>query len=150
MIQEFISVPASELLETVSDIKTDGYRLGQICATTLDGKLEILYSFEKDCVLRNLRVETPAHGAELHSITAIYWPAFIYENEMHDLFGITFRNLALDFGGHFFKIANETPWNPQARELPPEAPEISDMPETAKTPETPEIPKAETREGGAE
>jgi hypothetical protein len=33
---------------------------------------------------------------------------------MHDLFGITFRNLALDYGGHFFKIAEKTPWNPKA------------------------------------
>jgi ech hydrogenase subunit D len=114
LVQDFVSVPSSELLETVSDIKTQGYRLGQICATTLEDKLEILYSFEKDCVLRNIVVETPLQGAELHSITAIYWPAFIYENEMHDLFGVTFKNLALDYGGHFFKIAKKTPWNPEA------------------------------------
>ncbi|MDR1067931.1 MAG: NADH-quinone oxidoreductase subunit C [Clostridiales Family XIII bacterium] len=116
LIQEFVSVPAPELLETVSDIKTEGYRLGQICATTMGDTIEALYSFEKDCVLKNLKVELPAANAELHSITAIYWPAFIYENEMHDLFGITFKNLALDYGGHFFKIAKKTPWNPQAQE----------------------------------
>jgi ech hydrogenase subunit D len=116
LIQEFVSVPASELLETVSDIKTEGYRLGQICATTMDDVLEVLYSFEKDCILKNLKVETPARGAELHSVTAIYPPAFIYENEIHDLFGITFKNLAIDFGGHFFKISKKTPWNPRAQE----------------------------------
>jgi ech hydrogenase subunit D len=116
LIQEFVRVPASELLETVSDIKTEGYRLGQICATTTDENIEVLYSFEKDTLLKNLKVEVPLRDAELHSITAVYWPAFIYENEMHDLFGITFRNLALDFGGHFLKIAKKTPWNPQARD----------------------------------
>jgi ech hydrogenase subunit D len=117
LIQEFVQVSASGLLETVSDIKTAGYRLGQICATTMDENIEVLYSFEKDNALKNLKVEVPLRNAELHSLTAIYWPAFIYENEMHDLFGITFKNLALDFGGHFFKIAKKTPWNPQAQEV---------------------------------
>jgi ech hydrogenase subunit D len=141
LIQEFVSVPAAELLETVSDIKTKGYRLGQICATTLDDVLEVLYSFEKDFTLKNLKVETPARSAELYSVTAIYPPAFIYENEIHDLFGITFKNLAIDFGGHFFKIAKETPWNPQAHEAREEIPEA---PEGArKDPE-------EIQEGGGE
>ncbi len=53
-----------------------------------------------------------AKAPELQSVTAIYPYAFIYENEMHDLFGVTFKNLALDYGGKFFKIAEEKPWNP--------------------------------------
>ncbi|MDR0518811.1 MAG: NADH-quinone oxidoreductase subunit C [Clostridiales Family XIII bacterium] len=112
LIQDIQPVEASELLGAVADAKTAGYRLGQACATKVDGGIEVLYSLEKDEVLKNLKVSLGDNDPELQSISGIYWAAFIYENEMHDLFGITFKNLALDFGGHFFKIASETPWNP--------------------------------------
>lgn len=48
---------------------------------------------------------------ELQSITGEIWSAFIYENEMHDLFGIKFKNLELDYQGNFFRVAQKTPWN---------------------------------------
>ena len=49
----------------------------------------------------------------VESITGTYWPAFIYENEMHDLFGIKFMHMELDYEGNFFKVAEPTPWNPK-------------------------------------
>ncbi|MDR1953418.1 MAG: NADH-quinone oxidoreductase subunit C [Clostridiales Family XIII bacterium] len=132
LIQDITTVENCDLLEAVSDLKNEGYRLGQICATTLADGIEVLYSLEKDCVLKNVKVLVDDKKPQLQSITSIYWPAFIYENEMHDLFGITFKNLALDYGGHFFKIAKETPWNPNAvKAAPPssEAAEASDSEE---------------------
>ena len=103
-----------DLLAIVQDLKTSGYRLGQVCATAAGGSLEVLYSFEKDNTLKNYKIVIDAKAPELQSITANYPYAFIYENEIHDLFGITFKNLSLDYGGKFFKIAEETPWNPAA------------------------------------
>ena len=47
------------------------------------------------------------------SITGIYWAAFIYENEMQDLFGVKFKHMALNYGGNFFKVSQPTPWNPK-------------------------------------
>jgi ech hydrogenase subunit D len=114
LIQDIQTTKASDLLSAVADIKSDGYRLGQACATKTEGGVDILYTFEKDEVLKNLKVSLEDKTPELQSITGIYWAAFIYENEMHDLFGVKFKNLALDYGGHFFKIASETPWNPAA------------------------------------
>jgi ech hydrogenase subunit D len=112
LIQNIKTIRASELLSVVADIKTAGYRLGQACATKTEGGIDVLYSFEKDEILSNLKVSLKDKAPELQSITGLYWAAFIYENEMHDLFGVSFKNLALDYGGHFFKIASETPWNP--------------------------------------
>ena len=108
-------VAAQDLLAIVQDVKTAGYRLGQICATAAGDSLEVLYSFEKDNVLKNYKFAIDAKEPELQSITAVYSYAFIYENEIHDLFGVTFKNLALDYGGKFFKISRETPWNPAAK-----------------------------------
>ena len=109
--QEFIPVEASRLITEVRDLKADGYRFGQACATAIDDHFEIIYSFDKDYRLKNLRLVVE-QDQEVESITGDYWPAFIYENEMHDLFGIKFKHMALDYEGKFFKIAESTPWNP--------------------------------------
>ncbi|MDR0850989.1 MAG: NADH-quinone oxidoreductase subunit C [Clostridiales Family XIII bacterium] len=114
LITDISAISASDLLSVVLDVKAEGYRLGQACATKIEDGIEVLYSFEKDNVLKNFKVNITDVSPELQSISGVYWPAFIYENEMHDLFGITFKNLALDYGGHFFKIAQKTPWNPNA------------------------------------
>jgi len=113
MIQDFVAVEAEKISDTVKDLIADGYRVTQICATNKGEKgIELLYSFDKDHVLKNLRVMVPENG-EISSISDVCWAAFIYENELHDLFGIDFRHLALDYGGHFFRISEKTPWNPQ-------------------------------------
>lgn len=109
LIQNIIDVEASELLERVQDLKGGGYRLGQICASQVGGGYQLLYSFDKDHELTNLKISFD-DIAEVPSITGTYWAAFIYENEMHDLFGFNFKNLALDYGGKFFKVSEPTPW----------------------------------------
>ena len=101
-----------DLLAVVQDVKAEGYRLGQACATMAGDLIELLYTFEKDEELKNYRFTIDARSPEMQSITALYSYAFIYESEMHDLFGITFKNLGLDYGGKFFKIKEQTPWNP--------------------------------------
>lgn len=105
-------VAASDLLATVRNMKAEGYRMLQICATKVSEGFEILYSFDKDHELTNLKVTIPEEE-EVQSVTGEYWGAFIYENEMHDLFGIKIVNNELDYGGHFFKVAEPTPWNPK-------------------------------------
>jgi len=110
MIQDFVTVEAEKLLDTVATLKAEGYRLVQACATVFEDKIDICYSFDKDFVLHNVMVNLPKEGGEVMSITGVYWPAFIYENEMHDLFGVTFKHSELDYGGNFFKVAKPTPW----------------------------------------
>ncbi len=101
--QKFLPIDSSQLLTKVKDLKAKGYRFAQACAT--------IYSFDKDHMLTNLRL-TVSQGEQVESITGDFWPAFIYENEMHDLFGIKFAHMALDYEGKFFKVAEPTPWNP--------------------------------------
>ena len=111
-VQDFVAVEPSDLLSAVRDLKGEGYRLVQICGTLKDKRVEVMYSFDKDHVAKNLKVLLPEEDT-VESISGEYWPAFIYENEVHDLFGITFKHLALDFGGKFFKVTEPTPWNPK-------------------------------------
>ena len=119
-IQNFIPVTASGLIAAVQDLTAEGQRLGQACCSKTADGFEILYSFDKDHVLTNLRLPV-TEGQEVMSISGVCWHAFIYENEIHDLFGIPFKHLELDYGGHFFKIAEQTPWNPKKQEQEGEA-----------------------------
>jgi ech hydrogenase subunit D len=112
LVQDIRSAEVENLLAIAQDTKTAGYRLCQICATMAGESIEVLYTFEKDNVLKNYKFTIDAKEPELQSITAIYHYAFIYENEMGDLFGIKFRNLAVDYEGKFFVVAKERPWNP--------------------------------------
>jgi len=116
LIQDIRPAAAQDLLALVQNTKSEGYRLGQICATAAGEALEILYTFEKDNILKSCKLTIDAKAPELQSVTAIYPYAFIYENEMHDLFGIEFKNLALNYGGKFFKISKAAPWNPALAE----------------------------------
>ncbi len=111
LIQDIQLTEASDVLSRVRDLKAEGYRLVQMCAAAIakDKTYQLTYSFDKDHVLLNLRIII-TDGVAVESITGEYWPAFIYENEMHDLFGIEFKHNALDYGGHFFKVSEPTPW----------------------------------------
>ena len=113
-IQHIEPAAAQDLLSIMQDAKSAGYRLGQICATLVSNSIEILYTLEKDNVLINYKFTVDSQSPEIQSATAVYPYAFVYENEMHDLFGVKFKNLSLDYGGTFYKIHEKTPWNPEA------------------------------------
>lgn len=75
--------------------------------------MELLYSLDKDLSLQNLKLQF--HTSQYTKYNQeIYWPAFIYENEIHDLFGINFTDSKLDYHGNFFKLSKPTPWKQQA------------------------------------
>jgi len=108
-IQNFEPITPDKLLERVRNLKDDGYRFLQLCGITKSDHYQLLYSFDLDHVMLILRMDVKP-DEEVESITKEYWPAFIYENEVHDLFGIKFLHNALDYGGNFFTTAEPTPW----------------------------------------
>lgn len=106
-----IGIEPADLMEKAQKLKDEGYRIVQICANKVNG-FELSYSFDKGHNLKTLRM-TIAEEDEVMSISNIFFPAFLYENEMKDLFGIKITNLVLDFKGSLYKLAEKTPWNPQ-------------------------------------
>jgi len=109
--QPVISLDKNALVAKVAELKKDGYRLVQICATTGAENFEITYSFDKDYKFLNLRLNIPRADAVLPSISGEYFMAFTYENEFQDLFGMKVTDLKLDFGGKFYQLAKKTPFN---------------------------------------
>lgn len=108
--QTTTAVALENLLKEVEELKADGYRLVQIGCTDIVGSYEINYSFDKGYQLRNLRL-TIGPETEVPSISGIYWGAFVYENEVHDLFGIPVTDINIDFKGTFIKTATKYPFS---------------------------------------
>ena len=109
------TIEPAELVNTARNLKAEGYRMVQICATKIPDAYELTYSFDKDHELYHYRVTVPEDG-EIESITDSYFAAFVYENEMKDLFGIKINHIALDFQGNFFITNEPTPWKGQKEE----------------------------------
>jgi ech hydrogenase subunit D len=103
-------IPLAALLERAQRMRYEGWRLAQACCTRLVADQEADYSFDKDGKLHTLRVRLPINNAELPSISSFFWSAFLYENEMHDLFGVTVRGMLIDFHGAFYTTMIPTPY----------------------------------------
>jgi ech hydrogenase subunit D len=108
--QEIVEINKEELLAKVSSLSEEGYRIVQIGCTKLSDKLQVDYTFDKDDKFYGLRLGLPLEKLELPSVSGIYLAACLYENEMHDLFGVKVSGMAIDFGGKFYRIEAEAPF----------------------------------------
>lgn len=122
---QFEIIAPDALLQKASGLKNDGYRLVQIGATRLPKRLELTYTFDLNGGLRHLRMELSPTAARMPSITSVYWGAFLYENELHDLFNVHVDGIAVDFHGTLYQTTIKFPFGstkaPQANPLPPSA-----------------------------
>jgi ech hydrogenase subunit D len=130
--QPIIPVTADALIARVRTYCDQGWRLVQIGAATLKEGYELNYSFDRDGVFENLRLMLPLEAPRVPSISSIFWCAFIYENEISDLFGIAVDGNVLDFKGKFFQTAVKVPF--AAPEPTPAAPTVPVAPATTTAP----------------
>ncbi|MGD0140203.1 MAG: NADH-quinone oxidoreductase subunit C [Tepidisphaeraceae bacterium] len=103
-------VTPDALLEKVRALRDQGYRLVQIGAARLPESMELTYSFDLENRLANLRLNLPLDQPRLPSISSIYKCVLLYENEIHDLFGIQVDGMAVDFHGNLYKTAIKHPF----------------------------------------
>ena len=108
--QEIVNITKEELLDKVHFIFTKEYRLVQIGCTQEKDCYHIDYTFDKDYKFHNLRVKLPLDDLKLPSISDVYFAAFVYENEIHDLFGVEVSGMKVDFGGKFYRIEAKNPF----------------------------------------
>lgn len=87
----------------------DGCRLVQICATRIPDGYELTYSFAKEYELEHLRIQIE-EDYEIVSVSNIFAPAFLYENEIHDLFGVKIKLISLDYHGNLYRTEQKTPF----------------------------------------
>ncbi len=123
-------IPLDALLEKTRAMSQQGARLVQIGATRLPEDLELTYSFDLQGRLASYRVQVPAAAARIPSISSIYWCAFLYENEMHDLFNLQVDDMAVDFKGEFYRTAVKYPFGSTKAPAPKTAPVLTHQPST--------------------
>ena len=90
-------------------LRNKGARLSQICSVRTKGGYDLFYSYVLGDLFKNYKVSI-AEDTEIESITAIFPNAFLYENEMSELFGIKIKYIALDYKNKLYDIAVETPF----------------------------------------
>lgn len=117
--QTYVTVDAAALLETVRERQLEGCRLVQICCTHLPTGFELSYSFAREGVFTHVRLQVPDASVRVPSISPIYSASFAYENEIHDLFGLSFLGLNVDYQGNFYRKAKAAPFaNPPVCGIP--------------------------------
>ena len=109
MEQTIKKIDSTELLKETNLMKNSGYRLVAISCTSKDG-IELTYSFDKDYDFINLRINMD-DDTEIESIGYMYPYAFLYENEIKELFGVNIINMSLDFKDNLYRISVKTPFN---------------------------------------
>jgi NADH:ubiquinone oxidoreductase subunit C len=110
VIENERAVSPQELVEEVKRLVDAGYRLATATCVDLGENLEIIYHFDKDLTLQNLRMVFPKE-AEVPSITGVHLGAFLIENEMKEMFGAKITGIAVDYGGKLL-VTEETPQTP--------------------------------------
>ncbi len=107
--KNIIEIPLEKLAIVAGEEKNAGHRLAQACATYVNDKYELLYSFEEDYAMTTYKVVVGL-DEEVPSISRIFFPAFTYENEMKELFGVKIKGIVTDYNDKFYRIATETPF----------------------------------------
>lgn len=103
------TVALSDLHATAEARKADEWRYVQTMCVNTDEGIDITYTFMKDNVMENLTVKAVQKTDEVPSISDLFFSAFVFENESHDLFGVNITNIAIDFGGNFYALAQREP-----------------------------------------
>ncbi|MBP2132698.1 ech hydrogenase subunit D [Methanomicrobium sp. W14] len=108
--EKIMEIEIDSLLKCVQEMSDKGYRLVQIGCGKFDDTFEINYSFDKDYMFENLRIKL-TEGTKVPSISGVYSCSFIYENEIHDLYGIEITGINLDYNGNLIKTSIKAPFN---------------------------------------
>jgi ech hydrogenase subunit D len=142
--QEIILIGKNDLVGRVAQLFAEGYRLVQISCTTLQSAYELNYSFDKDYGFKNLRI-TVAPDEEVPSISVIYPNAFLYENEIHDLFGLSVKNIVVDYRGTLYRTAIKTPFSIENMKFPepPKPKAVAASKKTEEMKQQAEIPEGQ-------
>ena len=107
-------------LARVAAYREEGWRLAVVNATPLlptddheHGAFDVTWSFARGGEFEHLR-ELVLPTDEVPSVSGSFASAFLYENELRELFGINVTGMAVDLGGQLYKTASRVPFSPTA------------------------------------
>ena len=101
--QSVVDIGIDRLLQEVDALRSAGWRIVQVLAISSAAENEVSYSFGLGMEMKSLRIRVPAES-NVPSITAFYPAAFLYENEIRDLFGVRIERIAGDWDGRVYDV----------------------------------------------
>ena len=107
--QTFEELPLAGVHDLAAARHAEGWRYVQILAVNTEEGIDLVYSYMKDGHLANFNVSGVKQTDVVPSITDLYLEAFVCENEIHDLFDVAISDIAIDFGGNFYALAQKEP-----------------------------------------
>ena len=112
---------ATAFLKRVEQFRQDGCRLVLINACSLvpktaeeEGAVDLAWTFERAGALEHLREQVVPGRDEVPSVSASFPFAFLYENEIAELFGVKITGCNVDFKGQLYQTTSKVPMSPKA------------------------------------
>ena len=99
--------------EKIGSLLLHGYRFVTMTVVDKGEEFDIFYHFDLDYELVTYQLMLKK-GDDLPSISGICFAAVIVENEIQDLFGITVKDMTIDYNKHFI-LAPDAPAQPFCR-----------------------------------
>lgn len=112
MLQNLVEIEVNQLVSVAHEMMDSGYRFVTLtCVTLPDNKVDITYHFDKNYEMKNYRI-TVDRDSEIPSISGVYFCALLVENEIHELFGVKVKDMAIDYAGRLL-LSDESLNSPQ-------------------------------------
>ena len=103
-LEQVTQYKLEDIVKVTKDMQNQGQRFMLItCVDLKDDTFDLIYQFDKDLVLTAFRV-TVGKGQVVPSISPVFISALLIENEIQDLFGIEFSDLAIDYNHKLMTI----------------------------------------------
>lgn len=102
-------IPVGELMPKCAALKSQGWRLCQIHAVRIPEGYELTYSLAKDYDMHHYKLII-SEAETVPSVTPVYQCAFLYENEIAELFGVNIENILMSYDRKLYKLHVETPF----------------------------------------
>lgn len=111
-----IDIKLGDLMEKTIEKKSENWRIIQICCAD-DGEHFWLYytfgdKFGFNMVTYRIAIEK---DTKVQSITTIYPYAYLYENEMKELFGVNIDHIAVDYNNRLYRIKAVAPFRKEPK-----------------------------------
>jgi ech hydrogenase subunit D len=99
-----------DLMPEVDRLRSEEWRIVQMLCVAREDGAELTYSFGLGLQMQSLRIVVRAEE-KVPSITSLYPGAFLYENEIRDLYGVDIERIRADWEKKLFETAREKPFS---------------------------------------
>ena len=96
-------VSVAGIVERVRLALEQGWRLVTLTCMDRGEQFEILYHFDDNLTLHNIRVYV-GRNEELPSVSGVCLASFLVENEIKELFGVKITNIAIDYADRLYLV----------------------------------------------